>query len=160
LHKTVRRYTQHHQYPDLKNQYSIEYTPENWVNKIPWEKDFDYEIIKEDINPVANTLINEPWPLLRVFWLAMGAYKFHVGFEPEQDLREFGYSRYPRGGEHRFWGTYNFEIDAEGNWTANFDSRLEADAYNNQPTNFHHVYAGTGTWDRPLEQIALAEITG
>jgi len=160
LHGTVRRYTQHHQYPDLKNQYRIEYDPNNWADKIPWEKDFDYEIIKEDINPVANTLINEPWPLLRVFWLAMGPYKFHVEFEPEQDLREFGYSRYPRGGEHRFWGTYNFEIDAGGCWTANFDARLEADAYNDQPTNFHHVYNGSGTWDRPLEQIALAEIAG
>jgi hypothetical protein len=160
LHRTVRSYEQHHQYPDLKNQYSIQYDPANWMDMIPWEKDFDYEIIKEDINPVANTLINEPWPLLRVLWLAMGAFKIHVEFEPERDLQEFGYVRYPRGGEHRLWATYNFEIDADGNWTANFDTRLQADPYNNQSMDFHHVYNETGTWDRPLEQIALTKTEG
>jgi hypothetical protein len=151
LHHTVRRYDQHHQYPDLKNQYSIEYNPDNWVEMIPWEKDFDYKIIKEDINTVANTLINEPWPLLRVLWLAMGPFKLHVEFEPERDLKEFGYVRYPRGGEHRLWGTYNFEIDSFGNWTAHFDTRLQADPYQDQLLDFHHVYNNNGHWQRPLE---------
>jgi hypothetical protein len=68
--------------------------------------------------------------------------------------------RYPRGGEHRLWGSYDFEIDSSGNWTANFDTRLQADPYNNQPMDFHHVYNGSGHWSRPLEQPALAEIKG
>jgi hypothetical protein len=135
----------------LFRSYSIQYDPANWVDLIPWEKDFDYEIIKEDINLVANTLINEPWPLLRVLWLAMGAFKLHVEFEPERDLKEFGYVRYPRGGEHRLWGTYNFEIDSFGNWTAHFDTRLQADPYQDQLLDFHHVYDGDGHWQRPLE---------
>jgi len=59
--------------------------------------------------------------------------------------------RYPRGGEHRLWGTYNFEIDSFGNWTAHFDTRLQADPYQDQLLDFHHVYDGDGHWQRPLE---------
>jgi hypothetical protein len=150
LHKIKKWYNPHRQYPDLQNQYTISYDPANWVDLIPWEKEFDYEIIKADINPVANTLINEIWPLLRVLWLAMGPYKFTLNFEPERDLREFGYVRYPRGGEHRFWADYKFEIDAQGQWHADFDIRLQADPYQGKPTDFHFVWQHTDTWARPL----------
>lgn len=141
----------HRQYPDLANQYTLQSDPANWRAMIPWEKEFDYEIIKVDINPVANSLVNEMWPLLRVLWLAMGAYKFTLNFEPERDLREFGYIRYPRGGEHRFWGDYAFEIDANGRWSADFDIKMQADPYNDQPTDFHFQWQHSDHWDRPLE---------
>lgn len=148
-HRTKRQYAPHHQYPDLKNQYTLESDPDDWVHMVPWEPDFDYEIIKADINPVANTLINEIWPVLRVFWLGMGAFKFTVEFEPERDLREFGYSRYPRGGEHRLWANYQFEIDKQGNWHTDFYTRLQADPLNDQPTDFEHRWTETGHWHRP-----------
>jgi hypothetical protein len=149
-HGTTRWYNAHRQYPDLENQYTLVSDPTNWRELIPWEKDFDYEIIKVNINPVANTLVNEIWPLLRVLWLAMGPYKFTLNFEPERDLREFGYLRYPRGGEHRYWADYQFEIDQHGQWSADFTIKLQADPYNDQPTDFEHHYKNTGTWSRPL----------
>jgi hypothetical protein len=153
LHNMKKNYNTNRQYPDLQNQYTIEYDPANWAHMIPWEIDFDYEIIKVDINPVANALVNEMWPLLRVLWLAMGPYKFSLNFEPERDLREFGYVRYPRGGEHRFWADYHFEIDAQGVWHADFDMRLQADPLNDQPTDFHFTWKHSDSWTRPLTNL-------
>ena len=93
-------------------------------------------------------MVNEIWPILRVLWLAMGPLKFHLEFDPDRDLDEFGYMRYPRGGEHRFWGRYDFEIDAAGCWSADFDIKLQADPYQDQPTDFHLVWKDTGAWAR------------
>jgi len=150
LHNMKKWFSTNRQYPDLQNQYTIEYDPANWAHMIPWEMDFDYEIIKVDINPVANALVNEMWPLLRVLWLAMGPYKFSLNFEPERDLREFVYVRYPRGGEHRFWADYHFEIDSQGVWNADFDMRLQADPLNGQSTDFHFTWKHSDSWTRPL----------
>lgn len=147
-HRTIRTYIQTINYNDLKNQYTLDSDPEHWVDDIPWEKDFDYEIIKTDMNPMAQTLINEIWPLLRVLWLGMGPYSLTLNFEPERDLREFGYQRYPRGGEHRFWADYRFDIDINGDWTADFDIRLQADPYRGTSMDFHFVWQGQGTWAR------------
>lgn len=142
-------YAQHCKYPDLKNQYRLTYDTTAWRDNIPWEIDFDYHICQPNINPMADSLVNEIWPLLRVFWLAIGPYALHLEFEPERDLREFGYLRYPRGGEHRFWATYDFTIDDTGTWQADFDTKLEADPdWNNQPTNFEYRYQDTGQWYR------------
>jgi anaerobic magnesium-protoporphyrin IX monomethyl ester cyclase len=149
LHSTHKEYERHYQYPTLKNHYNLEFAFTEWVDNIPWEKDFDYEIIKTDINPVANTLVNEIWPLLRVLWLGAGSFKFHLEFDPDQDLADFGYLRYPRGGEHRYWARYDFEIDAQGQWIADFNIRLQADPYNGQPTDFHFEWKNSGTWTRP-----------
>lgn len=147
-HRTIRDYIQTQHYQDLPNQYTLESSPENWVDMIPWEKDFDYEIIKTDMHPMAQTLINEIWPLLRVFWLGMGPFKFSLNFDPERDLREFGFSRYPRGGEHRFWADYHFEIDKHGVWTADFNMKLQADPYEGHPMDFDFVWTHTGQWTR------------
>lgn len=148
LHGIKKPYNTNPQYPTLKNHYSLTYNPDNWVTDIAREPDFDYHIIKVDINPVANTLVNEIWPLLRVLWLAMGPYQFRMTFDPDQDLAEFGYLRYPRGGEHRYWATYQFEINGNGEWSADFDIKLQADPYQNQPTDFHLPWRGTGSWTR------------
>jgi hypothetical protein len=137
------------QYPTLENHYRIEYDPANWQDPIPWEKDFDYYIIKDNINPVANHLVNEIWPFLRVFWLAMGPLKFHIEFDPDRDLEEFGYMRYPRGGEHRFWARYDFEIDASGAWGADFDIKMQGDPWQGENVDFHLEWKQSGQWDRP-----------
>ena len=151
LHRTSRQYEQHHQYPDLKNQYSLVSDPEKWKDPIPWEKEFDYEIIKPNINPVADSLVNEIWPLLRVLWLAMGSFKFHLEFEPDRDLREFGYLRYPRGGILGLWARYDFEIDDQGMWKADFDICMQADPdYKNNSFDFHYEYKHSDQWHRTL----------
>lgn len=150
LHGIKKNYNTSPQYPTLKDHYTLTYDPANWVTEIPREPDFDYEIIKVNINPVADTLVNEIWPLLRVLWLAMGPYKFTMNFDPDKDLAEFGYLRYPRGGEHRYWADYSFEIDASGTWTADFNIRLQADPYQDQTTDFQLKWNHTDTWTRPL----------
>ena len=142
-------YMPHCQYPDLKNQYRLDYSNTDWSTDIPWEPDFDYDICKPGITVMADSLVNEIWPLLRVLWLGMGAYRLHLEFEPERDLREFGYLRYPRGGEHRYWATYDFDINVTGSWHAKFDIRLQADpGWENEPLDFHYQYDDTGEWSK------------
>jgi hypothetical protein len=170
LHSTKRSYRPHCQEPDLKNQYQIESDPANWADLIPWEKDFDYEIIKVDINPMANSLINEIWPLLRVFWLAMGAYRFRVEFDPDRDLREFGTRRYPKypdnwtpGTKFEFRAVYNFEINSDGIWNADFDISLQGETYDDNPAADHHgqgrsmnfdfKWTHTDVWSRPTVSL-------
>jgi hypothetical protein len=121
-------------------------------NKIPWEPDFDYEIIKININPVADTLVNEIWSLLRVMWLAMGPFSIKIRFDPEEDKKEFGYHRYPISGNHEFCATYIFNIDVDGKWSADFDYRLVADNWESKVDyNFDLNWKGTGQWVRPRE---------
>jgi hypothetical protein len=139
------------QYPTLEKHYSIEYDPVNWRDPIPWEHEFDYYIIKQDINPIANHLVNEVWPILRVFWLAMGPFKFHLEFDPDQDLDEFGYMRYPRGGEHRFWARYDFSIDADGAWSADFDIKMQGEPWHGENVDFHLEWKHSDVWSRPID---------
>lgn len=139
------------QYPTLEKHYNIEYDPVNWRDPIPWEHEFDYYIIKQDINPIANHLVNEIWPLLRVLWLAMGPFKFHLEFDPDQDLEEFGYMRYPRGGEHRFWARYDFSIDADGAWSADFDIKMQGEPWHGENVDFHLEWKHSDVWSRPID---------
>ena len=89
--------------------------------------------------------------LLRVLWLGAGEFTLELSFDPDQDLTDFGYSRYPAGGEHRYWATYNFTISAAGEWTADFNMRLQADPIDNVPTDFDLHWKGKGNWDRPVD---------
>lgn len=86
-------------------QYEIEY------------EDFDYMIIKPNISPFADHLVNEIWPFLRLLWLTKGGYTAKIKFNPEIDLKEFG----SQFGPGMFEAEYNFRINAEGSWTANFE---------------------------------------
>jgi hypothetical protein len=151
LHNVPNRLQPVKQYPTLEKHYSIEYDPVNWRDPIPWEHEFDYYIIKQDINPIANHLVNEVWPILRVFWLAMGPFKFHLEFDPDQDLDEFGYMRYPRGGEHRFWARYDFSIDADGAWSADFDIKMQGEPWHGENVDFHLEWKHSDVWSRPID---------
>lgn len=151
LHKLNRPYEIHINYPELKNHYTLTVNPDEWRDNIPFDFDFDYNIIKQDINPVANSLINEIWPLLRVLWLGAGAFTLQLQFDPDRDLTDFGYLRYPRGGEHRYWATYNFTISPDGDWAADFDMKLQADPINGEPSDFNLHWKGKGNWDRPVD---------
>ena len=51
---------------------------------------FDYNIIKPNITPFADTLVNEMWPFFRQLWRMRGGYEAEVYFNPEIDLKEFG----------------------------------------------------------------------
>ena len=89
--------------------------PDN-IREIEYE-DFDYNIIKPDINPFADSLVNEIWPFLRMLWLTRGGYRLQIDFNPKIDLKEFG----TQFGPGMFKGSYRFRITDEGKWKAHFE---------------------------------------
>jgi anaerobic magnesium-protoporphyrin IX monomethyl ester cyclase len=97
--------------------YKINLHNPNTINEIDYYEDFDYNIIKPNINPFADTLVNEMWPFFRMLWKARGGYNAIVKFNPEIDLKEFG-SQYGPG---MYTANFLFTITDEGKWHANFD---------------------------------------
>ena len=96
--------------------YTIEFNDPDRLNHIEYDyHDFDYNIIKTDKGNFVNTLVNEVWPFLRVIWRARGGYRIKLLFVPEWEYAEWGdRAAAPLDAE------YIFEIDDEGNWTADF----------------------------------------
>ena len=143
--------------PGIESHYELSYDKNNIQDLIPYE-DFDYNIIELSINPVADSLVNEIWPLLRVLWLAVGKFKLDVRFDPKIDLPEFGPGSYlndsSRPGDY-FKARYKFEINSDGVWAADFATELAAGGPNGNPTQdgktyaFTHTWTETGTWNRP-----------
>lgn len=134
--------------PELKKLYDIEYDPANADFDMPYEE-FDYQIIKPGINPVANSAVNEIWPLLRTLWRALGAFEMTVRFEPEADMREWGFRL-----ACDYTATHYFKIDADGQWQADF--KYDFKQTPEQPWvkhtwedySFKLDWAGSGQWRR------------
>ena len=87
---------------------------------IEYEK-FDYNIIKTDINPFADTLVNEIWPFLRMLWRTRGGYEAEILFCPELDLLEFG----SQFGPAMYNANIKFKINDDGVWTADFHYKFD-----------------------------------
>jgi hypothetical protein len=123
------------------------------------ELEFDYNIVKPNINPLADGIINEMWPLFRIFWLAMGPYKISVTYDQVRDRAEFGQWRALVDDKSSFDAVYSFEIDANGDWSADFDMTLVShhshDIMDSNFTNFGFVFKDTvtGNWTRPPADI-------
>ncbi len=101
--------------PNLKKyHYDIKYNS-NTDNVIQYEK-FDYNIITPNINPYADSLVNEIWPLLRNLWRAKGGYETTIRFSPELDSAEFG-DQYGTG---KYTAEFKFNISDAGTWSADF----------------------------------------
>ena len=98
----------------------IKFDDENINNEIEYE-DFDYDIIKEDINPFADSLVNEIWPMLRLLWKIRGGYELEFRISPD----EFN-ARQDNGGKGfaKFSATYKFKINSGGLWDADFKFNL------------------------------------
>lgn len=99
-----------------KEHYAITLHDPSFVNEVEYEK-FDYNIIKPNINPFADTLVNEMWPFFRMLWKTRGGYDAEVRFNPEIDLKEFG----EQFGPGMFNAVFKFSISASGKWSADFD---------------------------------------
>ena len=99
-----------------KEHYVIKLDNPKTIKEIEYEK-FDYNIIKPNINPFADSLVNEMWPFFRMLWRTRGGYEAEVKFNPDIDLREFG-SQYGPG---MYTAVFKFKIDDLGYWTADFD---------------------------------------
>ena len=103
-----------------KEHYKVNFHNPNTIREIEYEK-FDYNIIKENINPFADTLVNEMWPFFRMLWKCRGGYDAEVLYNPEIDLKEFG----SQFGPGMFTAVYKFSITDDGKWTANFDMKFD-----------------------------------
>lgn len=104
-----------------KEHYKITLDKPGRLNEnVNYEK-FDYNIIKPNLNPFADTLVNEMWPFFRLLWRARGGYEAEIYFNPEIDLKEFG-SQYGPG---MYNAVLKFKITEDGKWTADFKFKFE-----------------------------------
>lgn len=102
--------------PNLKKyHYDLRFIDDNIQHEIDYE-DFDYNLLKTNINPYADGLVNEVWPLLRTLWRARGGYNIKILFDPSIDVNEF--DQY--FGTGQYLAEYVFYIDHDGNWKADF----------------------------------------
>jgi hypothetical protein len=99
-----------------KEHYVIKLDNPKTIKEIEYEK-FDYSIIKPNLNPYADSLVNEMWPFFRMLWRTRGGYEAEIKFNPDIDLREFG-NQYGPG---MYTAVFKFKIDDSGQWTADFD---------------------------------------
>ena len=116
--------------PNLKKfHYNIEY--ENDIERDVEYENFDYNIIKTNINPYADGLVNEIWPFLRTLWRVRGGYATVIRFSPELDSAEFG-NGYGTG---KYTAEFKFKITTDGQWSADFKwdfiQHWEIDSYRN-----------------------------
>jgi hypothetical protein len=103
-----------------RDHYKIKLNNPNMAREVEYEK-FDYNIIKPNISPFADALVNEIWPFLRMLWKTRGGYEAEIRFNPDIDLKEFG-SQYGPG---MFNALYKFKISDEGAWEADFDIKFD-----------------------------------
>ena len=93
--------------------YTLEYLDPTLQKEVDYEQ-FDYEIIKPNISPFADSLVNEMFVLFRMLWRTRGGFSMTVKYDEELDMMEFG-SR----NAGPYWATHEFNIDHDGNWTCN-----------------------------------------
>lgn len=106
---------------DISKYVDIKFNNNNIFNTIEFEE-FDTNIIKISINPLADNLVNEIWPLLRTLWKTRGGYTASIEVNPKFYAKELsGYF------DCNFNATYNFKIDDLGNWDAHFNFNLIQD---------------------------------
>ena len=103
--------------PNLaRDHYRIEFNDPDRLYDIEYDyEDFDYDIIKPNISNFADSLVNEIWPFLRALWRTRGGYKLQLIFDKELDVEEWG-----KRGSIPLDAEYLFEIDDNGNWSADF----------------------------------------
>jgi|688.fasta_scaffold07487_15 hypothetical protein len=109
--------------PDRPNiplyHYDLTWHDPSRINEIEFEE-FDYEIVKPNISPFADSLINEIFVLFRMLWKTRGGFTATVRFDEKLDLMEFGDRN-----AGPYWATHDFTIDHDGNWSADFTYKFE-----------------------------------
>ena len=129
--------------PNIKHSYDFK-SLSLLANDIEYET-FNYNIIKEDINPLANGVVNEIWVLLRQLWRVFGEFEIRLAFDPKTDLDEFGASL-----SSNYTATHKFKIDSTGKWEADHNYKF-IQAYTIPPWNeidysFELKWVGQGQW--------------
>jgi hypothetical protein len=103
-----------------KEHYTIRLDNPYLIKEIEYEK-FDYNIIKPNLNPFADALVNEMWPFFRMLWKTRGGYEAEILFNPTIDLKEFG-TQYGPG---MYNALFKFKISDDGQWTAYFKYKFD-----------------------------------
>ena len=106
---------------DTAKYHNVVFDNPELFNSIEYDE-FDFNIIKPAINPLADTVVNEIWPLLRLLWRTRGAYTIQVRITPEMAMNEFG----DRLGCN-FNALYDLRVEADGSWTADFKFNFKQD---------------------------------
>jgi hypothetical protein len=90
--------------------YKLHFLDPTIQKEIEYEQ-FDYNIIKPNISPFADSLVNEMFVLFRMIWRTRGGFHMTVKYDEELDMMEFG-------GRNAgpYWATHDFTIDHDGNW--------------------------------------------
>jgi len=101
-----------------KYHYKISYNNPKLIKQVDYE-DFDYKIVNPKLNPLADSLINEMFPLFRLLWRCRGGYEIEVLFNEEIDMMEYGdFLASPIDGK------YKFKISDVGDWECNIDLKF------------------------------------
>jgi anaerobic magnesium-protoporphyrin IX monomethyl ester cyclase len=94
------------------------------VKEVEYEE-FDFNLCEKTDNPYADSIMNEVWPMLRLFWRTRGAFDLTLNFDAENDYKEFG-PQLAFGLD----GKVTFSIDESGKWSAmvhfNFNQPTDA----------------------------------
>lgn len=104
---------------EVDSHYRLTLADPKLLKEIEYEN-FDFNICKPDINPLADSVVNEVWPLLRLLWRTRGAYSIRLFFNPAIDVKEFGDWLCCD-----FSANIEFTIDNQGKWDAKFDYRFK-----------------------------------
>lgn len=129
----------------LRTLYNINADATNLTTDIEYEQ-FDYSIIKPNINIFADSIVNEIWPLLRILWRMIGAYSIEVVFNPTVDMPEWGDRLVCN-----YTANHKFNINSMGKWSANFSYQFiqEPESYDGSQWDdysFTYDWEDNGIW--------------
>jgi hypothetical protein len=126
--------------PTIQNFYKINFSTIK-AEKLEFDQ-VDFNIINTGLGPFADSLINDIWPILRLFWRILGKYDIELHFNPTEDFNEYGSSV-----DFKFVATYKFSITENGNWSAAFallyeqpDCAWQPSRWKNPETNTSNTF--------------------
>jgi radical SAM superfamily enzyme YgiQ (UPF0313 family) len=106
---------------------------DNLVNTVEYET-FNFDILNPEINPLANSFVNEIFAVARVLFKWKGAFDLKITFDSEKDSNNFG----PRLGCN-VNGFIQFNIDRQGNYVVNYDLDFKQSENSWQAHIFSHA---------------------
>lgn len=100
--------------PTIGEFYTLKYDKIN-ASKVELQE-YDFNIIRTNLGPFADSLINDIFPALKLFWHILGKYEIEIHFNRDIDFREYGISV-----DFDFTAVYKFSCEENGMWEADFD---------------------------------------
>ena len=109
--------------------YSVKFK-NNFNNVVDYEN-WNFNVITPNINPLADSFINEIFSLMRLLYRWKGAFEFQLNFDRKQDSDTYG----ERLAEMDLDGTIKFDINLFGNFTVKYDLK-----FTQSKNNWHGHY--------------------